>query len=80
MKLRGYYFLTFPPTWQREIEEMRYKLANFSSTPDASVQKLNEVQLQKMTAQVNSDSPEKGMLYSNAVDLYIMLSLFLELV
>ncbi|KAJ0085395.1 hypothetical protein Patl1_08661 [Pistacia atlantica] len=37
-------------TLKREIEEMRNKLANFSSTPDASVQKLNEVHLQKVTA------------------------------
>lgn len=61
---------------------MRYKLANISSSPDAIVQKLNEVHHQKTTAleeQVNSDSPEKGMLYSNAVGLYIMLSLFLKL-
>ncbi|KAJ0025597.1 hypothetical protein Pint_08482 [Pistacia integerrima] len=37
-------------TLKREIEEMGNKLANFSSTPDASVQKLNEVHLQKVTA------------------------------
>ncbi|KAL5777375.1 hypothetical protein ACOSP7_010301 [Xanthoceras sorbifolium] len=37
-------------TLKREIEELRYKLANVSSTPDAGTVKLKETHLQKMKA------------------------------
>ncbi|KAK2659919.1 hypothetical protein Ddye_006452 [Dipteronia dyeriana] len=37
-------------TLKREIEELRYKLADVSSTPDAGTEKLKETHLQKMKA------------------------------
>lgn len=36
--------------WQREIEELRFKVASVSSTPDVAAQKLKEAHLEKMNA------------------------------